>query len=84
MKIRFALLALPLLVLIIGLSSCTREYICQCTIVSTGAPGLPDTLVNEYGVKDTKKNAKSLCENASSSYTDENSGITTVETCKIF
>ncbi len=75
------LLALAILVAF-GLSSCRREYICQCTIVYSGQPGLPDSTVKEYKVSDTKKKAASKCEN--NSKTSEKDGITSVETCKLY
>lgn len=67
---------------IIGASSCTKEYVCQCTIQYSGAVGLPDTTVNEYQIRDTKKNAKSICEGSSATYQKDN--VKTVETCKLF
>ena len=63
-------------------TSCVREYTCQCQIVYTGQPGLPDTLVREYPIKDTKKNAESTC--TSNSFTSENNGIHTEESCELF
>lgn len=64
------------------MSSCTREYICQCEISYSGKPGLPDTLKKNYTIEDTKKNAENLCkENSSESVKD---GITTVENCYLF
>jgi len=65
-----------------GLSSCTRDYICQCTIKYTGQPGLPDSVVREYPIKDTKKKAKSVCEGNSATYTTGE--ITTTETCRLY
>jgi hypothetical protein len=67
---------------IIVTSSCTQEYKCQCTIRYTGAPGLPDSTVNEYPIRDTKKKAKSTCEGKSATY--QNDGITTTETCQLY
>jgi hypothetical protein len=64
------------------LSSCTREYICQCTIKYSGQPGLPDSVIREYPVKDTKKNAQSVCEGNSG--TTETNGITATEKCKLY
>ena len=64
------------------LSSCVREYTCQCQIVYTGTPGLPDTLVREYPIKDSKKKATTLCEQNST--TADNNGIHTEEKCTIF
>ncbi len=63
-------------------SSCVRDYTCQCQIVYTGTPGLPDTVIKKYQVTDTKKKAKSICEQNST--TSDNNGIHTKEDCKLF
>jgi len=63
-------------------SSCVRDYTCQCQIVYTGQPGLPDSLIREYPIKDSKKKAKSLCEQNST--TSDNNGIHTEEDCHLF
>ena len=55
------------------MSACTRTYICQCKISYKGQPGLPDTTINEYDIKDSKENAKNLCEGNSGNY--NNNGI---------
>lgn len=63
-------------------SSCTREYTCQCTITYSGYPGLPEPVVKEYSITDTKKDAESKCQdNSDSSVTN---GIKTVEDCKLW
>jgi hypothetical protein len=83
MKLRSKLLwAVSVMALLIGLSSCTHEYTCQCRISYSGQPGLPDTMLNEYTIRDTKSQAKSICEN--NSMTSEQNGIKTVEDCKIW
>lgn len=82
MKLRTGLLVAIASVFIFGLSSCTRDYICQCEIAYSGKPGLPDTLVTEYTLTDTKKNAESLCKENSNESTED--GITTVETCGLY
>lgn len=82
MKLRFGLLSGMALVFILGATSCTKDYICQCSIAYSGQPQLPDTLVNEYKLTDTKKKAKELCEQGSSESKEE--GITTVETCRLY
>jgi hypothetical protein len=69
-------------VLLFGATSCTREYICQCEISYSGQAGLPDTVINQYPVRDTKDGAKSICEGNSS--TSEKNGIKTVENCHLF
>lgn len=63
-------------------SSCTQEYRCECTINYAGRPGLPDSVVRNYSITDTKKKAKSLCAEKSASY--EKDGVTTTETCVLF
>ncbi|OSZ78296.1 hypothetical protein CAP35_08550 [Chitinophagaceae bacterium IBVUCB1] len=82
MKIRTGTLLALAILLVLGLGSCRREYICQCTIVYTGQPGLPDTTIKEYKVSDTKKKAASKCESNSSQ--SEKDGIKSVETCKLY
>lgn len=63
-------------------SSCTREYVCQCKMTYTGAPGLPEGQVREYSITDTKKNARNACRANSKTY--DNGGIHTVEDCDLF
>lgn len=82
MKLRFPTIVAAAFFIGIAFSSCTREYICQCTIKYSGEPGLPDSTVREYEIRDTKKKAKSTCEANSGTYTTGN--IKTEETCKIF
>lgn len=64
------------------MSSCTHNYVCQCTIKYSGAPGLPDSIVKEYNIKDTHDKAKSLCEGNSGSWMTN--GITTTEKCILY
>lgn len=82
MKLRSGLLAAIVFFVIIGSTSCVKEFICECEIVYSGEPGLPDTLINQYKVADTKKKAKQKCEAASSE--NEKDGIKAVETCKLY
>lgn len=82
MKLRFFSLVTVAFIFVVGFSSCTRSYICQCTIKYSGQPGLPDSLIKQYDVKDTKKKAKSVCESNSGTY--QANGITTVEDCKLY
>jgi hypothetical protein len=84
MKFRFSKVwMLTVTVLMVTVfSSCTQEYVCKCTIVYTGLPGLPDTLVKEYPVRDTKKKAKAVCEENSSTSTSDK--VTTTETCELY
>lgn len=63
-------------------SSCVQEYTCQCRIKYSGAPGLPDSLVREYPIRDTKDGAKSLCE-GNSQHTETN-GVKTDEDCALY
>jgi len=84
MKLRSGLLAGIVLVVIIGASSCTREYICQCEIAYSGQPGLPDTLINEYKLTNTQEKARQICEEGSSEHYSEQDGITTIETCRLY
>lgn len=81
---------ISLLILTIGLlggltlstSSCTREYTCQCTMTYSGQPGLPESTIHNYQIKDTKKNAKEMCENNSAVY--QEGTITTREDCELW
>jgi hypothetical protein len=77
------LIAVFSLLIVFG-TSCTREFICQCKVKYTGnVPGLPDSVINEYIVKDTKGGAIKKCEANSSTITDA-SGINLVEECKLY
>jgi len=82
MKLRSGLLAGFIFIFILGTTSCTQDFICQCEVAYSGQPGLPDTLINEYKLTNSKKKAKQICEEGSSENTE--SGITTVETCKLY
>lgn len=65
------------------ITSCTRVYICQCVVKYTGnPPGLPDTAVHEFNIRDTKKGAKSACEANSTTVTQDN--ITMTEKCQLY
>lgn len=65
------------------MSSCTREYTCQCVSKFTGnQPNLPDTAVNEFLIKDTKKEATKQCE--ANSITVVNDNVTLTETCRLY
>jgi len=69
--------------ILIGLSSCTQEYICQCEVSYEGAqPGLPDSSIHQFLIRDTKEEAKSKCEANSFEY--NNGGITTKEECQLY
>lgn len=82
MKMRFGSILSLCLVMIIFMSSCAKEYICQCEIIYTGLAGLPDTVVNEYPVTDTEKNARADCQSHSTS--SEKDGIKTTEKCDLY
>ena len=82
MKFRLLLILAGAFIVTAGFSSCTRDYICQCTIIYTGQPGLPDTVVREYPIKDKKNNAGSVCEANSGSW--ENGDIKTIEDCHLY
>lgn len=82
MKLRPSLLLAAAFVTLVGMSSCVREYTCQCAITYSGQPGLPDSSTKEYPIKDTKKKAKKICED--NSYTSEQGGIKTVENCHLY
>jgi hypothetical protein len=82
MKKRPALLLVLALVSMVGFSSCVRDYICQCKITYSGQPGLPDSTVNEYNIRDTKNKAKQACEN--NSFTSSEGGINTKEDCHLY
>lgn len=67
---------------VLAMSSCVKKYTCQCVIKYSGAPGLPDSVVNEYDITDSKKGAESKCKEESFEHVDNN--IKVVETCKLF
>lgn len=82
MKLRPGLLVAFLFITVFGLTSCVRDFICQCEVAYSGKPGLPDTLTREYDITDSKKNAETLCKQNSSE--TEKEGIKTVETCDLY
>lgn len=84
MKLSTGLLTGIVSILLIGASSCTREYICQCEIAYSGRPDLPDTLINEYKLTNTQEKARKLCEDGSGEYYSETDGVKTVETCRLY
>lgn len=72
-----------ILISIFLISSCTQEYICQCVIKYSGQPpGLPDTAVVEYLIKNKKKKASSECEANSTTVTNDN--VTMEEKCRLY
>ncbi len=65
------------------ISSCTREYICQCSLTYDGVqPGLPDSAIHEFKIKDVKDEAIKKCETNSNS--SSLNGVTTTEKCRLF
>jgi len=82
MKLRPSLLLAVSFILMVGMSSCVRNYICHCTIKYSGQPGLPDSVIQEYNIKDTKSKAKTEC--AANSATYDNNGIHTEENCYLY
>jgi hypothetical protein len=64
-------------------TSCTQEYSCQCIVKYSGnPPGLPDSTIQEFAIKNKKKQAKAECE--ANSITLSENGITMMETCRLF
>lgn len=70
--------------LVVACSSCVHDYTCQCKIKYSGQPGLPDSTIREYSIRDNKDKAQAACEQNSSHSTDESTHITTDEDCKLF
>ena len=69
--------------MVISISSCTREYICQCVVKYSGnPPALPDSTVFEFAIKDKKKDAAKKCEANSLIITQDN--ITMDEKCRLY
>jgi len=63
--------------------SCTREFTCQCTVKYTGNhPGLPDSSMHEFAIKDAKKQAIKKCEANSLTVTEQD--ITMDEKCRLY
>jgi hypothetical protein len=73
-----------LLVLVVAItSSCTREYTCQCTVKYYGKPpGIADSVVHEFAVRDTKKEASKKCE--ANSVTTSQDNVTMEEKCRLY
>jgi hypothetical protein len=77
------LLPLILIAFVVTLSSCTKEYICQCVVKYSGnPPSLPDSTVFEFAIKDKKKEAAKKCEANSTTLTQDN--ITMDEKCQLY
>jgi len=76
---------LPVLILstMLFASSCTQDYICQCDISYTGnPPGLPESQIVEFKIRDKKKEAIKQCE--ANSTTSTTNGVTFIEKCRIY
>jgi hypothetical protein len=76
-------LTVLLFLIVVMSSSCTREFICQCTVKYTGnVPGLPLPSTTESVIKNTKSQAKENCINNSTTTTQD--GVTMTETCDLY
>lgn len=64
------------------LSSCVKDYTCQCRLTFSGKPGLPEPQIREYSLSNTLKEAKQECESRSRTY--EVDGVRTVEECELY
>jgi hypothetical protein len=78
-----ALLAILFLIGVFTFSSCTQEYSCQCVVKYTGMPpGLPDSTIEYFAIRNKKKKATAECEENST--TISNNGITMIEKCQLY
>jgi len=84
MKFRTTILLVLAVAAAISMTSCTKSYTCQCSIVYTGAPGLPDSSEQVYNITNTSSAAKSACSGNSFTHTDATTGIVTTETCILY
>jgi hypothetical protein len=76
-------LPLILVLFIVTISSCTKEYICQCVVKYSGnPPALPDSTIFEFNIKDKKDEAAKKCEANSATLTQDN--ITMDEKCRLY
>jgi hypothetical protein len=82
MKFRSTLLLFVVFATFFAMSSCVKKYTCHCDIKYTGYPGLPDSTVQEYDIKSSKKDAETKCKAESTSY--DSSGIHAEETCYLY
>jgi len=82
MKLRNSVLLTLAILSVFSMTSCVKKYTCSCLIKYTGAPGVPDSVVNEYDIINNKKAAASVCKNES--FEKEVDGIKVVETCKLY
>jgi len=89
MKLRPSLVLLSVAFLgVVSMTSCVKNYTCQCSIVYSGVPGLPDSSAQSYSISNTQSKAKSECEAQSATYNNrvnpEQGNISTVETCILY
>ena len=65
------------------MGSCPQEYTCQCVVKYTGTPpGITDSALHEFAIRDTKKEAKSKCEANSTTTSQDN--VTMTEKCRLY
>ena len=86
MKFRTFILLAVAITGFITMSSCTKNYTCQCSIIYSGYPGLPDSSTTSFQITNTKASAKSTCSAQSGTYSNtDNNGVVikTVETCAL-
>ena len=82
MRFRTSFLLLAMVVACsFSMTSCIKNYTCRCTIKYSGYPGLPDSVVNEYTISNSKAEAKNKCDKESGNY---NNNISSVETCVLY
>jgi hypothetical protein len=72
----------------LSMTSCVKNYTCQCVIKYGGYPGLPDSVINTYTITNDKTDAQSKCKNeafnASNTPYVNNAAITATETCILY
>lgn len=74
--------AILFLLISTALTSCVKEYTCQCEISFTGKPGLPEPYIRDYKMSNTFKEADQECTNRSRQYSDD--GVITTERCELY
>ena len=84
MKFRTTILLVLAVAAAVSMTSCTKSYTCQCSIVYSGAPGLPDSSEKVYNITNTNSKAKSACAANSVTHTDATTGVTSKETCILY
>jgi len=76
------ILTVLVLIALFGTTSCVKNYTCRCVIKYNGYPGLPDSVVNEYTISNTKPEAKNKCDKESGTYSKP--PISAVEKCVLY